>query len=148
MIAMRQHEQRPTNPSQEMPGDVYIIPDKHWRITTNSTEHPGVCIKYNEEQREVVLCKGTSATNIPEYYQDCYTIIEPKEKNGLSKGTAFFHQPQIMRLHKVLLYYPERHIGSLDQEDLKNMLHTLALTIKPAIQNAIQKRKNALEPAF
>jgi len=135
---MRKHEPHPTNPSQEMPGDVYIIPDKHWQITTNSTDHPGVCITYNEERREVVLCKGTSASNVPPKYQDCYIIVEPKEENGLSEYTAFSHEPQIKRLHKVLLYYPERHIGALDKNDLKNLSQDMGR--KQAMQKATEKK--------
>jgi hypothetical protein len=138
--AMRQHEQCPKNPSHEMPGDVYMIPDKHWKIITSRTDHPGVCIKCNEEQKQVVLYKGTSATNVSKLYQDCYTFVEPEEKNGLSNCTAFSHQPQIIKLHKVKLYYPQRHIGRVAQADFKDMSHVLA--IKQAIRNTIKKKSS------
>lgn len=135
---MKKPKTYPTKTCEDMPGDVYMVPDEHWKITTNRTDHPGVCITCNQEQREVVLCKGTSAKNVIPKYQDCYTIVEPREANGLTGLTAFYHYPQIVRLHKVSLYYPERHIGTLAQDDFNNLLYDIG--IAQAMKQAIDKK--------
>ncbi|MCK5716117.1 MAG: hypothetical protein KAH77_01410 [Thiomargarita sp.] len=135
---MRKHAQRPIKYNLEIPGDIYMIPDTHWEITTSAKDHPGVCITYADEQRKVILSKGTSAHKIPHKYIYAYTIVNPTEKNGLSKSTAFSHITIKIRWHKVKLYYPERHIGRFEQNNLAKLRN--AQTIKQEIQNAIQKK--------
>lgn len=133
---MRKHAQPPINLRHEMPGDVYMIPDKHWGIQTNADDHPGICITYDEEKKTVFLFKGTS--NSSHKYSDSCTIVSPTLKNGLDKITIFPHFPKVIRVHKVVLYYPERHIGRLEHDVFENMQY--AFFMKQAMQDSKEKK--------
>ena len=42
-------------------------------------------------------------------------MVAPTEGNGLEKHTAFELYPRPTRLRRLLLYYPERYLGRLDE---------------------------------
>ena len=119
---MSAHEQCPDEPCTNSMGHVYRVPNTHLDINVvENMDHYCVFTGCDEKQRFAFLHKGTS--KIKPKYKAFYTIVEPNlEENGLSKPTAFEHIPKIVKLHKVKLYYPERHIGKLNQSDLERLL--------------------------
>ncbi|MEN8217514.1 MAG: hypothetical protein ABFS56_14320 [Pseudomonadota bacterium] len=135
---MTTHQHCPEEPSREMPGHVYMVPDKHWKFEAiGRDDHPGVCIDCDDTRRKARLCRGRDAKTLRPQYRASYAVISPDDRNGLEKDTAFGKVPTEFKLHKVLLYYPERHIGSLDQSDFHDFLRacTLINLVNRAIPN-------------
>jgi hypothetical protein len=89
----------------------------------SADDHPGACAFYRSEQRNGVLVSGTDADNVR---WGKYLFVDPTEENGLSKATAFKLVPRYIRLHKLKLYFPERHIGRLDKTTLQTLRDELA----------------------
>lgn len=111
----------PSDPPNEMPGDVLRVPDKLWGFeAVGRTDHPGACVYCYPDGRNVAMAKGGS--RIPKQkYRANYVIVEPDEDNGLSAVTAFSTQPQSIRLKKLLLFYPERFKGKLPEMILNRL---------------------------
>jgi hypothetical protein len=55
-----------------------------------------------------------------------YYVVAPTKENGLHKLTAFRLVPRHFRLHRLKLYFPERHIGRLDEATLLALRDELA----------------------
>ena len=112
----------------DMMGDVYMVPNKHWGFEAITTkDHPGIFLKFDETQRTVLLLKGTSfgRRHHPKYRASS-VIIYPDEENGLTKPTIFSLIPKQIRLRKVSLYYggtKSRYIGKLSQADFQYLLN-------------------------
>ena len=68
---------------------------------------------------------------------------DASEENGLRKRTAFELVPRAFRLHRLKLYFPERHVGYLEAAVLQALRAELA-ALKAAA--AIEQRPLAVEP--
>jgi hypothetical protein len=113
------------DPHDDLPGAVFMVPNRHWGFEGSSSEdHPGACAHYQERARQAILVKGTDADNVrsprPFYF------VAPTARNGLSKKTAFELVPRYFRLHRIRLFYPERHLGWLDDAELHGLCDELA----------------------
>ncbi len=116
----------------DMIGDIYMVPNKHWGFETiNTKDHPGIFCYYDEKQRTVLLFKGMSFRRHHPKYRASYVVIYPDEENGLTNPTLFSLIPKPIRLHKVKLYYEKgkgnksRYIGKLSQADFQYILNQL-----------------------
>jgi hypothetical protein len=89
----------------------------------SATDHPGACAFYRLEQKNGILVSGTDADNAR---RGEYHVVDPSEENGLHKPTAFKLVPRFFRLHRLKLYFPERHIGRLDGTTLRTLRDELA----------------------
>jgi hypothetical protein len=59
--------------------------------------------------------KGTDAASA-RLQSRATLVVDPTPQNGLTKRTAFpVVPPQVFRLSRVLLLFPERHAGRLDE---------------------------------
>jgi hypothetical protein len=102
-----------------------MVPNRHWGFEImNSDDHPGACAHYQERARQAILVKGTDAENI--YSPQRFYVVVPTPSNGLLKKTAFELVPRYFRLHRIRLFYPERHLGWLDEATLHGLCHELA----------------------
>jgi hypothetical protein len=101
-----------------------MVPDRHWDITTSRDDHPGACVHYQPGDRGAILLKGTDAEH-PRSLKGYY-VVAPTEQNGLDKPTAFEIYPRPFRLHRLLLYYPERYLGRLDEGERLAICEELA----------------------
>lgn len=111
-------------PEQELPGAVLMIPNSHWGIPgVTSTDHPGACAAFLLDRREGVLVSGTDRENVR---RGDYFLVDPTPGNGLTKPTAFKLVPRHFRFHRLRLYFPERHIGRLDDPTLRDLQYELA----------------------
>jgi hypothetical protein len=112
-------------PARDLPGAVLMIPNRHWGFEVVSAEdHPGACLDYSDARREGLLLQGTDADNVRQ--PRVYHIVAPTTENGLQKRTAFRLVPRYFRLHRLKLYFPERHIGRLDEATLLTLRDELA----------------------
>lgn len=110
---------------RDLPGAVYMVPNERWGFeSATSSDHPGVCTDYLATGRSAVLLKGTDAGNV--WRSRGYHFIAPTPENGLAKLTAFELVPRYVKLHTVLLYYPERFLGHVDDGDLLALRDELA----------------------
>ncbi len=101
-----------------------MIPNTHWGFeVVSAADHPGACAFYRPERKNGILVSGTDADNVR---REKYLFVDPSEENGLSKLTAFKLVPRYFRLHKLKLYFPERHIGRLDGTTLRTLRDELA----------------------
>ncbi|WP_157369544.1 hypothetical protein [Zavarzinella formosa] len=118
-------EPPPFEPDHDLPGAVMMIPNSHWGFeVVSATDHPGACVNYLPASREGVLVQGTDAENVR--YPRTYLTVSPTVENGLFKDTAFKLVPRYFRLHKLKLYFPQRHIGSLGGTTLQHLRDELA----------------------
>lgn len=112
-------------PARDLPGAVLMIPNKHWGFeVVSADDHPGACVAYADDRREGVLLQGTDADHVRQLR--VYHLVEPTPENGLHKRTAFRLVPRYCRLHRVKLYFPERHLGRLDGETILALQKELA----------------------
>ena len=110
-------------PAHDLPGAVFMIPNSHWAIpSATSADHPGACAHYMEARRDGVLVSGTDAENPRGRH---HFVVAPDDGNGLGKPTAFNLVPRYFRLHRLKLYFPERHIGRLTSESLAYLQNEL-----------------------
>lgn len=58
-----------------------------------------------------------------------FFIVAATPENGLSKSTAFELVPRYCRRRRMLLWYPERHLGKLSDGDLLALRTELARVI-------------------
>ncbi len=124
---MTVNQQCPEEPNREMPGHVYVVPDKNWGFeAVGRDDHPGICIDCNEKQRKVRLCKGRDFETLNPKYRASYMVILSDDENGLKKDTAFQQKLTEFRLRKVLLYYKgekPRYIGTINKNDFQYLLN-------------------------
>jgi hypothetical protein len=116
---------RELDPDRELPGAVFMVPNRHWRFESlTSEDHPGACVHYQSQDRSAILLKGTDAEHVrgPRPYY----CVPPTSENGLEKLTAFELVPRYFRLHRLRVFYPERHIGRLDTATLHALCEELA----------------------
>ncbi|MBV9123315.1 MAG: hypothetical protein JO112_08160 [Planctomycetes bacterium] len=113
------------DPAQDLPGAVFMVPNRQWGFEgLTSDDHPGACAHYQERTREAILVKGTDAGHVR--LPRRFYVVAPTPGNGLSKETAFELVPRYFRLHRVRLFYPERHLGRLDEAALHGLCDELA----------------------
>jgi hypothetical protein len=118
-------ETTPFDPAVALPGAVLMVPNPHWGFEgVTSADHPGACTYYRQPSRDAVLVKGTDAENVR--YPRRYFFIDPTAENGLQKRTAFELVPRLFRLHRLRLYFPQRHLGRLDETTLRDLRAELA----------------------
>jgi hypothetical protein len=111
-------------PERDLPGAVLMIPNGHWGFeVVSADDHPGACAFYLPERKNGILVSGTDADNAR---RANYLFVDPSEENGLHKLTAFKLVPRYFRLHRLKLYFPERHIGRLDGMTLRTLRDELA----------------------
>lgn len=111
------HRPQPLVPQEVLVGDVLFVKDKVWGFeNVKSEDHLGVCA-YNHLEQDIPFLKGTDARNINPRYRALNLVFKPSEKNGLKKMTAFERKPRLLRFNHIKNYYPERHIGRLDEDD-------------------------------
>jgi hypothetical protein len=109
----------------DLPGAVFMVPNRHWGFEgTSSDDHPGACAHYRERARQAILVKGTDADTVRSPRR--YYFVAPTSGNGLTKETAFELVPRYFRLHRIRLFYPERHLGWLDDAALHGLCDELA----------------------
>jgi hypothetical protein len=102
-----------------------MIPNSHWGFeVVSADDHPGACTSYRPERTNGVLVSGTDADNVRT--NRGYLFVGPTAENGLHKLTAFKLVPRYFRLHRLKLYFPERHIGRLDGTTLRTLRDELA----------------------
>jgi hypothetical protein len=118
-------EPEPFNATTLLPGAVLMVPNRHWGFeVVSATDHPGACTHYREAARDAVLVKGTDAENIRNPRR--FYFADPTAENGLQKRTAFELVPRLFRLHRMKLFFPERHLGRLDEATLQALRAELA----------------------
>ena len=112
-------------PARDLPGAVLMIPNRQWGFeVVSADDHPGACLDYSAARHDGLLLQGTDADNVR--HPRLYCIVEPTTENGLQKLTAFRLAPRHFRLHRLKLYFPERHIGRLDGDTLLTLRDELA----------------------
>lgn len=112
----------PADPASEMPGDVMLTPDYLYGFeAVDRTEHPGACVYVTPDLQLVAMSKGTDGHNLNWKYRANYVLVEPDEAFGLSKLTAFSTQTRRLKIRKIMMLYPERHIGRLSDEILRKL---------------------------
>jgi hypothetical protein len=108
-----------------LPGAVFMVPNRHWGFAVVSgSDHPGACIHYQPGAKDAILVRGTDADNVR--YPRGYFFADASEENGLKKRTAFRLVPEPIRLHRLKLYFPERHLGYLEAAVLHALRAELA----------------------
>jgi hypothetical protein len=113
------------DPDKDLPGAVFMVPNRYWGFEgSTSDDHPGACAHYQESARQAILVKGTDAENVRSPRR--FYFVAPAPGNGLSKETAFELVPRYFRLHRIRLFYPERHLGWLDDANLHGLCDELA----------------------
>ena len=113
------------DPERDLPGAVFMVPNAHWGFEiVTATDHPGACLEYRPASRVGVLVQGTDVEHIT--HRHLYYEVQPDEKNKLQKPTAFRLVPRYLRLHRLKLYFPERHVGDLDEATLNAVREELA----------------------
>jgi len=113
------------DPQEDLPGAVFMVPNRHWGFEgSTSDDHPGACAHYQERVRQAILVKGTDTENVRSPRR--FFFVVPTHGNGLSKETAFELVPRYFRLHRIRLFYPERHLGWLDDATLHGLCDELA----------------------
>ena len=116
------HKSPPADPALEMPGDVMLTPDSMFGFdAVGRTEHPGACVYVTPDSQLVAMSKGTDGQNLNWRYRANYVLVEPDEAFGLSKLTAFSTQTRRLKIRKIMLLYPERHLGRLSDEILRKL---------------------------
>lgn len=119
------HRSKPVVPQDVLVGDVLYIRNKLWKIEHEQTEyHPAVCALSPIEQ-DIPFLKGTDSLNVIPRYRSKYFFIKPTPRNGLLKLTAFKKYPRLLRFNSIKNYYPERHLGCVD-EHIQERLSELA----------------------
>jgi len=112
------------HPDRDLPGAVLMVPNSHWGFAVvSAADHPGACAFYLPEGKNGILVSGTDAENARRV---SYLIVDPSEENGLHKTTALKLVPRYFRLHRLKLYFPERHIGRLNGSTLRTLRDELA----------------------
>jgi hypothetical protein len=108
-----------------LPGAVLMVPNRHWGFESlTSEDHPGACAHCQEGARQAILVKGTDADNVRSPRR--FYFVAPTLGNGLQKRTGFELVPRYFRLHRIRLFFPERHLGRLDDADLHGLCEELA----------------------
>ncbi len=108
-----------------LPGAVFMVPNRHWGFeVVSAADHPGACTHYQPGANDATLVKGTDADNVRRSHG--YFFADASEENGLQKRTAFQLVPRPFRLHRVKLYFPERHLGYLEAAVLHALRAELA----------------------
>ena len=112
------------SPARDLPGAVVMVPNRHWGFeVVSADDHPGACAFYLPDRKEGTLVSGTDADNVR---GGNYLYVDPTAENGLHKLTAFRLVPRYFRIHRLKLYFPERHIGRLDGTTLRTLRDELA----------------------
>jgi hypothetical protein len=115
-------EPQVVDPEHELPGSVYMVPDRVWGFQALGREdHPGACARCDVGLRQVWMFKGTDPASAR---LDRYSVllVEPSAENGLHKTTAFALEPRQVRLHKVLLLHRStRRLGRLEPAELQSL---------------------------
>jgi hypothetical protein len=113
------------DPEGDLPGEILMVPNRDWLIpSTTSTDHPGVCIRFEGDTFQVVLLKGTDADHVRTWRG--FYFVQPTRENGLGKLTAFQLAPRRLRLHRVRVFYPERRLGRVEERVLLALRDELA----------------------
>jgi hypothetical protein len=108
-----------------LPGAVFMVPNRHWGFeVVSASDHPGACTHYQPGAKDAILVKGTDAENVR--HPRGYFFADASEENGLQKRTAFRLVPEPFRLHRLKLYFPERHLGYLEAAVLHALRAELA----------------------
>jgi hypothetical protein len=112
-------------PTRDLPGAVFMIPNRHWGFEAVSTvDHPGACLHYSQTDHEGLLLQGTDANNVPR--SRVFYVVQPTAENGLQIPTAFRLAPRYFRGHRLRLYFPQRYLGRLDEDTLLALRDELA----------------------
>jgi hypothetical protein len=112
-------------PSRDLPGAVFMIPNRHWGFeVVSAVDHPGTCLHYSQTRHDGLLLQGTDANNVLRSHG--YYIVMPTAENGLQIPTAFRLTPQYFRRHRLRLYFPQRYLGRLDEDTLLALRDELA----------------------
>lgn len=107
---------------KELPGSVYMIPDRLWAIQAKGREdHPGACVHCDLSARLSFLNKGTDVYSARKG-RFLLVIVVPSAKNGLGKPTAFALDPRRIRMHKLLTFHQGKEwLGRLEEEYFRVM---------------------------
>ncbi len=92
----------------------------------SADDPPGVCV-HGPSESDATLLKGTDRAHVRQ--RRGFFIVAATPENGLSKPTAFELVPRYCRRRRLLLWYPERHLGKLSDGDLLALRTELARVI-------------------
>jgi hypothetical protein len=116
------HKPPPSDPASEMPGDVMLTPDRMFGFeAVGRTDHPGACVYVMPDTGRVAMSKGTDGDKLNWRYRAHYVLVEANEAFGLSKLTAFSTRTKHIKIGRIMLFYPERHIGRLDDAIVREL---------------------------
>lgn len=105
--------------SGELVGDLFQVPDTWWGFEAFGRDnHPGACVGYVPGGFKATLLKGTDPRSAR--YDDTQVLVQPSERNGLSKVTSFAIRPKYLSARRLSLLVDEQ-IGQLDLDDLAKM---------------------------
>lgn len=108
-----------------LPGAVLMVPNRQWGFeVVSAADHPGACTEYRDGTALAILVKGTDAGHMR--HPRRFFFADASNENGLKKRTAFELVPRPFRLHRLKLFFPERHLGRLDDATLQSLRAELA----------------------
>jgi hypothetical protein len=121
----RAADSEPFDADIDLPGAVLMVPNRHWGFeVVSATDHPGACTHYQLGAGDAILVKGTDAEHVR--HPRRFFFADASAANGLQKRTAFELVPRPFRLHRLRLFFPERHMGRLDEFTLQALRAELA----------------------
>lgn len=131
--AISGHRARPHTPQDIHIGDVVVVEDLVWGFDNpRSKGHPGVCA-HSAIDQEIPFLKGTDEVNLKPHYRATYILVLPSPNNGLEKVTAFYKKPHFLRFNRIRNYFPERHLGQLDEDDQRQVMEVAASFLAEAV---------------
>jgi len=108
----------------ELVGRIVHFPDKWWGFeAVGRSHHPAVCSSYHPGGYKAVMVKGTDLRSAR--YAYAQVVVEPDEKNGLSKTTSFAIRPKVFSGQRISVL---DQIGSLGAKFKKPDFHTVGRT--------------------
>ena len=106
----------------ELVGRIVHFPDKWWGFeAVGRSHHPAVCSSYHPGGYKAVMVKGTDLRSAR--YAYAQVVVEPDEKNGLSKTTSFAIRPKVFSGQRISVL---DQIGSLGSEVLREIQQALS----------------------
>lgn len=115
-------ESEPFNPDTALLGAVLMVPNRVWGFeVVSAKDHPGVCTRYEPGASGATLLLGTDPVGLRKEERACCFCVDPTDGNGLKKRTAFKLVPRRFRLHRLRLFFPERHMGQMEKATLNSL---------------------------
>ena len=127
LVRLEERHVFPMGSVDEFRGAVYFLPDDYWGFeTVTSSDHPGACVDNVPRDASGLLVQGRGLHS-GYARRSISEVVEPTPGNGLTKSTAFEISPTFCPWSRLLLFNPERRIGTLAHEDRQRILDKLLL---------------------